>query len=207
VTRERIVGSLIYRPGQKLPPPIAYERMSIGAYVAYRFRIAPRQAPHIAVVIDADWTANRSSQSCWLVLPKLLGESTNSASIAANEAIGHEIWVTRQVGFPLRSAGVYLNENGLSSALPVSPTASLPVPTSLDPPAWTCNGKETPSVSDCQVFAALGGLNEERSRSRALSLWAVLAGLLLALFGDSAIGIIRAMVVGNAEESPRRPDV
>lgn len=150
----------------------------------------------LAVELSARWTEKRDSQSCWLRLPKLLGFD-DLASYAANAAVGHrDDWMTSYRGFPLDTANIELDGGSLRKGLRGDSADAIPTPASLDPMRWSCtHAGDGTDTSDCQAFAVLSHPDADAHRTRSLTLWSVGAGLLLAIFGDALIAVLRMLTV------------
>jgi hypothetical protein len=138
--------------------------------------VYPGRWRNIEVSFEADWLFPRTEGSCWLYLPSLMGG--NTAVDAANDAIGHSDWIEDQRSQPLYSAANYLHD--AQSDIRLNTSNSIPLPSELEEPSWGCV-KESEGGHNCEAFATLERPGMEASRTRQLSHWNLVDGLLLGL--------------------------
>jgi hypothetical protein len=165
--------------------------------LAIAFNWAPVAYPSLTVAFDAYWVANRlGGESCWITIPALVGGG--SADYAANAAIGEAELSRGYLGLPIYNAAVLVNGQ---HRLRVDPSNSIPTPTGLDPGTWNCGPPEF-ADRNCQAAAVLSPAGAESERTRALTLWSLGGGLLLAILATSMIAAARAIVVRGGHEDP-----
>lgn len=149
---------------------------------------------NIYVSFYADWASRRDgSGTCWVALPSLYDNGT--ATVRANTVLGHSEWARGTQGQPLTNGAVFVNYQR-SSQLSVNAAASLPAPTSIDPPIWSCTNA-LGTAGDCQAFAALEESGAADHRLHALVIWSLAGGLLLALLGETLLSTLHGLVDGR----------
>jgi len=156
--------------------------------------------PYLTVEFNTNWLSKRASDdSCWLNAPSLLG--AGQANWAANAILHRPEWAQNGRGQPLDYASTIVNfaEEG---TLRVNTAASIPTPLKRDPALWSCGG-QGPADESCQAAVALEVPGSDSGRTRALTLWSMLAGICLAAFGGALIGIFRTLVLGMQGSSER----
>ena len=157
-----------------------------------RFRYDASSQLNIYVAFYADWASRRDgSGTCWLDLPSLYDDGT--ASLGANSFLGHPEWASGFSGQPLGRGATFVDYQQ-PSQVRVNTAASLPVPSSIDPPVWSCTN-ELGTAGTCQAFAALEEPGAGDQRLQSLVLWTLAGGLLLALVGEALLGILRGLLV------------
>ena len=156
-----------------------------------RFRFDPRSRRPIWVGFLADWTIPRGDGTCWLDLPSLFDDADTIRD--ANEYLGRPSLAEGPEGQPLINGAELLNFEAPSS-VQVLPTASLPTPTKLQPVSWDCHhaGGEG---GNCKSYAALETPGADSRRLRALSIWSVVAGVLLAILGEALVSLLKDVAV------------
>jgi hypothetical protein len=169
-----------------------------------RFRYAPASQLNIYVAFYADWASSRDgSGTCWLDLPSLYDDGT--ASLGANSFVGHPEWARGLEGQPLTGGGAFVNYQQ-PSQVRVSTASSLPAPSSIDPPSWSCANR-LGTAGTCQAFVALEEPGAGDQRLRSLVLWTLAGGLLLAFVGEALLGIMRDLLVeghGSTQQDKQR---
>jgi hypothetical protein len=121
--------------------------------------------------------------------------------IAANEAIGHPNWAQEPRSVVFTSADNYIG--GLPGTLRFDPSNSLPLPTSLDPPKWTCSPSDIAGL-DCQAFAALELPGAAMARTSQLLRWTRVEGVLIAFVPVLLLAI--GQILLGLRYFRRRPD-
>ncbi len=179
---QKVVVSLsnkLGRPLKLLHGPVAFSapHTKRNNLISAAFVLYPGRWRNIEVSFESNWLFPRIAEgSCWLDLPSLMGG--NAAVDAANEAIGHSNWAEDQRGAPLYSAGNYLYDT--QSDIRLNLSNSIPLPSELEEPSWGCV-KEGEGGRNCEAFAAFERPGTEASRTRQLSHWNIVDGLLLGL--------------------------
>jgi hypothetical protein len=165
------------RPLRALHGPVAFSapHAKRNNLISASFVLHPRSWRNIEVSFEAYWLFPRIAEgSCWLDLPSLMGG--NTAVNAANEVIGHSNWTEDERGAPLYSASNYLHDT--QGDVRLNSSSSIPLPSELEEPSWGCV-KDSEGGHNCEAFAALERPGTEASRTRQLSHWNLVDGLLL----------------------------
>jgi hypothetical protein len=150
------------------------------------------------VAFQTNWASPRDGAgTCWLDLPSLYDDGAVSG--LANSFLGHSLWASETRGQPLTGGGAFVNYEQAAS-VKVDTAASVPVPSSIDPPSWSC-AKLGPGGA-CQAYVALQQPGASDQRLRALIIWSLAGGLLLALLGESLLGLVRDLFV-EGRDGPR----
>jgi hypothetical protein len=196
-----VVSDFLY--GTLPPPTTRFSSRRQGDAIAFAFHWDPVAHPHLAVALETQWLTNRvANESCWLSGPGLTG----AANRLANEEIGHPEWARGQMGDPLYQGSINVNYSG-PTTVGVDAAASLPSPTDVSPVGWDCGGRHH-ADRNCAAFIVLEEPGGAEVRTRSLVLWSLVAGLLLAMFGDALIAVVRSFIEqhgdgprGNRRES------
>lgn len=197
-TRPGVAGALlkhkplpyknVFRAKEQTYPQEQNRRLSLAT-----FPWDPVAEPYLTVEFKTNWLSKRTSDdSCWLNAPSLLGPG--QAQWAANNSLHRPEWAQDGRGQPLGYAGTFVNyeEEG---PLRSNATASIPMPLKRDPALWSCGGQGL--AENCQAAVVLEVPGSDSRRTRALTLWSMLAGICLAAFGGALIGIFRTLVLGS----------
>ncbi len=162
--------------------------------LAFSFPWDPVTQPHLTVEFSTNWLSKRTSDgSCWLNAPSLLGPG--QANWAANAILHRPEWAQNRRGQPLGYASTIVNLAEEEGPLRINAAASIPTPLKRDPALWSCGG-QGPVDESCQASVVLEVPGADSGRTRALTLWSMLAGICLAAFGGALIGIFRTLVLG-----------
>jgi hypothetical protein len=194
------VPFLASQPSVRLPAQSSFKPVTDhmgGRFLSstYVFDLNPRFRPYVHLAFDADWTAARlGTSSCWLPLPSLVNDATTAAtavSVVRNTPrAGQTINLEAVVGFDAETQPLAAAQNRLfTGSVSLDRDLSVPVPAASDPAFWYCTG--TFAQSDCGALAVLSVPGAERDRPQALSRWSIVAGLLLALFADCLLLVLR----------------
>jgi hypothetical protein len=202
-----IIEPLLSGNARALPRPVrlvAAERA--GNVGAFAFRLDPR-TPYVYAEFRARWTSTRGSDgSCWIDVPAQLGRGENQASEPANAILGHTYdWTREPIGFPLVHSNVTIYGSRLNGGLTVDVGASMPYPSSTDPPTWNCAYSPTANP-DCEVFAVLARPGNDAVETRSLIIWSLLAGLGLAVLGGALLEAIQNVVRLRGLPATKSPD-
>ena len=165
-----------------------------------RFWYDPASQVNIYVAFYAHLVSPRDgSGTCWLDVPSLYDDG--SALVVANAFIGHPELERGVGGQPLVSGSALINYQQPTS-LRVNTTASFPAPSTIDPPGWSCENR-LGTGGNCQSVVALEEPGADDHRLRSLVLWSLVGGLLLALFGEGLLGILRGVLVESRGSDAR----